>query len=734
NTAVDGTIAAGDIGETDGAEPIVTAVDRNTAVGYNRLTFTYSENMTVAIGTSTATKGDTTAAGTVAGFGSFATPGDVTVPTTKNTVGGTGTATITVLIANQNAGYMNTASTTEPSGNFTPVASAEVADAALNQVNIANTPLSTTTSAWDLTKPTITSVTVSDFVNNNGKIDRAVMVLSEAMRDSSLTNANATLGTSGTTTGTFTTDTANDATTTFNRTTDDNTVDTSTAAGSFLYSGATTLVTDIAGNLLNTTTDGQIVAADIVETDGAQPIVTAISPASGATAVSVTANIVMTFSEAMQLDFDEADEYAVAPDPGVFGAPVWSNGNKTVTLSHAGNFLYQQLTTVTTTAANIEDVASNNLNDAAAEDGDWSFTTAANTGGGGGGGGTTYYSAPTTSCVLTSPNGNEILTGGQTSQITWTTQGTFYDVNLYYSVDGGNAWGLIASGQANDGTYSWTVPNTSTSNGKVRVDCRDSGGAELATDRSDSAFTINLTGALPIESAPQAVPEGFMSRQDANNELPTGVLVDYLVKLPNDGDETTFTDTTVYYVGLDAKRHPFPSAGVYFSWYADFSGVKTMDMATLSQIGIGTPVLVRPGSNWVKIQSDPKTYYVEPGSYVLRHIADEATARMLGGSDWSSKVIDIEPTYFMQFGVGSTITSEVLATDWPKASLMKAADSPVIFYTTESGKRPIGNMETFEANHFQTKYIEENNFAGWLGLQVESAVNGFEDALFSLQF
>ncbi|MFA4873577.1 MAG: invasin domain 3-containing protein, partial [Patescibacteria group bacterium] len=277
----------------DGAAPIVTAVALSLTSS-NVITFTYSEVMTVTNGASTATKGDTTVAGTVAGFGSFATAGNVTVATVKNTVGGNGTTVLTVTLANEAASYLAGTSTTEPSGVFTPVGSAEVKDAVNLQVNTVNTPTTTGGGSWDLAKPTITSVTVSDAASNDGKIDRAVLVLNSAMRDANVTDSNGALGGLA---GTFTTGAPNDATTTFNIT-DPSTQPVNTALGahtSFLYSGATTLITDLVGNLLDTTVDGQIAAADIVETDGAQPIVTAV-------ALSLTSNrdvITFTYSEAM---------------------------------------------------------------------------------------------------------------------------------------------------------------------------------------------------------------------------------------------------------------------------------------------------------------------------------------------------------------------------------------------------------------------------------------------------
>jgi hypothetical protein len=144
---------------TDSAKPVLTALAKSLTGGKNRLTFTYSEPMTVTNGASTSIKGDITTAGTVAGFGSFATTGDVTVPTTMNTVAGNGTSTITVDLAAQTGGTLT--GTTEPGGVFTPVGSAQMVDAASNQVLTTATPTASGNGTWDLSKPTVTNVTSS---------------------------------------------------------------------------------------------------------------------------------------------------------------------------------------------------------------------------------------------------------------------------------------------------------------------------------------------------------------------------------------------------------------------------------------------------------------------------------------------------------------------------------------------------------------------------------------------
>jgi subtilisin family serine protease len=97
---------------------------------------------------------------------------------------------------------------------------------------------------------------------------------------------------------------------------------------------------------------------------------------------------------------------------------------------------------------------------------------------GGGGGGSTL--------TITAPNGGENLTAGTAVNITWSSTGSITTVDLDYSTNGGSSWTSIVTGTANDGTHSWTVPSTATTQGRVRV----SSGS--VTDMSNANFTITV--------------------------------------------------------------------------------------------------------------------------------------------------------------------------------------------------------------------------------------------------
>jgi len=103
--------------------------------------------------------------------------------------------------------------------------------------------------------------------------------------------------------------------------------------------------------------------------------------------------------------------------------------------------------------------------------------------------------APT--ITITAPNGGENWTVGSTQNITWTSGG-ITNVSLEYTTDSGSNWVAIQNSVvANLGTYSWLVPNSPSTNCKVRVS--DSSNPAL-NDLSDNSFTIEAAPTITVTS------------------------------------------------------------------------------------------------------------------------------------------------------------------------------------------------------------------------------------------
>jgi hypothetical protein len=115
--------------------------------------------------------------------------------------------------------------------------------------------------------------------------------------------------------------------------------------------------------------------------------------------------------------------------------------------------------------------------------------------------------------TVNSPNGGESYTPGSSVVITWTaaddtTPRTDLKVDLYYSTDGGATWTAIATNEANDGAYAWTVPGVSSSNCLVKVEARDAVG-NVGYDLSDRTFSITAPATPPAEVNTVALRSGW---------------------------------------------------------------------------------------------------------------------------------------------------------------------------------------------------------------------------------
>lgn len=87
------------------------------------------------------------------------------------------------------------------------------------------------------------------------------------------------------------------------------------------------------------------------------------------------------------------------------------------------------------------------------------------------------------------PSGS-VVTFGSNVNIIWSNTGGFNrNVTIELSTNGGTTYSAIATNIANTGSYSWTVPSTPTTQGRIRV--REAGFIDLA-GISSSNFTISL--------------------------------------------------------------------------------------------------------------------------------------------------------------------------------------------------------------------------------------------------
>ena len=143
----------------------------------------------------------------------------------------------------------------------------------------------------------------------------------------------------------------------------------------------------------------------------------------------------------------------------------------------------------------------------------------------------------------------------------------------------------------------------------------------------------------------------------------------------------------VYYFGADGKRYVFPNQKTYNTWYTSFSGVKEVSKTEMESYLIGGNATYRPGVKMLKVPSDPRVYAVKKDGE-LWHVASEAVAQALYGTNWSKQVNDERDTVFASYPVALeaggppyVVKKINAASEYDKAALM--AGSPDI--STDKG-------------------------------------------------
>ncbi len=133
------------------------------------------------------------------------------------------------------------------------------------------------------------------------------------------------------------------------------------------------------------------------------------------------------------------------------------------------------------------------------------------TGCGGGGGGDGGPNIPPTITLLF-PDGGEVLKGGANVNITWTASDDATlpasCIKLEYAV--GGSYTVIASGLANSGLYSWTVPTIDSLVVQVRASVTDSNNNTV----QDSSGTFTIDSTPPTVNVTAPASDSFVNAND----------------------------------------------------------------------------------------------------------------------------------------------------------------------------------------------------------------------------
>jgi len=184
------------------------------------------------------------------------------------------------------------------------------------------------------------------------------------------------------------------------------------------------------------------------------------------------------------------------------------------------------------------------------------------------------------------PNGGELIPGGQTYTITWWDNNLFpWVTSIDYSTDSGETWSVIADTVWSvNNTYDWDVPQISSDECLIRL-----GSYPCAYDQSDSFFAITYlvsteeNETLPAEiSLEQNYPNPFNPSTNIKYQIPESGLVTLKVYdvLGNEIETLVKEEKSFgsYEVEFDASKLP---SGIYFYRLRAGNFVETKKMVLL---------------------------------------------------------------------------------------------------------------------------------------------------------
>lgn len=275
--------------------------------------------------------------------------------------------------------------------------------------------------------------------------------------------------------------------------------------------------------------------------------------------------------------------------------------------------------------------------------------------------GTSFISTPPSFDInFLAPAAETILEVGEIVQLLWedlSTVNVSY-VNLWFQ-EGDGAWQEITSADANDGSYEWTIPEHEEAL-SVKIELTDL--ASVIAEDILGPFAVEeevITGPGPAPglggpvldddldiTAPGSGRFGLSPLTGEEQEISIVEPGDYITS------QSTFT---VYYIDEEMKRHPLIDTQTFFTWNDSFDIVKVVTDATLPTLPMSTPMLPKPGTVLVKIQSVNDVYAMLSSDDMfkpeLRALIDENQAERLYGEDWADYVIDLPPTLWKHFQI-----------------------------------------------------------------------------------
>ncbi|MFA4873580.1 MAG: invasin domain 3-containing protein [Patescibacteria group bacterium] len=492
------------------------------------------------------------------------------------------------------------------------------------------------------------------------------------------------------------------------------------------YAALGTGVVDLLGNSMA----GMDVPQNI--SDGASPVIISTVPTAGSTGVAVTTSYVrVTFSEPMNTGVT-----SLSIGSGSWLSPSWSDANKTITRSRLATLAYDTNVTVTASGEDTNGyLVTSGVSPAVANP--WSFRTVTDSSSAVSASESLVSASPTSVTangssvsvitVTVKNSSGSVLSGrtvtlssnrGSTDTIAIVNGTTDSAGKAYFQVRSNTTGSAVFTAVADGTTISQTAtvtftsvttssvsasrssiyatPSSVTANNSsyatVYVTVRD------ASDNLLSGKTVTLYSSRGGTDTISIVSGTTNSSGQATFQVKSGSTGTATLTAVADGTTisqtatVTFTSsstsliygdlfkesgsTAVYYYADNGKRYVFPTSAIYFSWYSDFSTIKTVSHGTVTAVPFGGNVIVKPGAYLVQFVSmdtpfrvlDPKVYVLTSGGQ-LRWVTSASVAAAFYGADWERKIVAVPEVYKTNYG-GAVAGADVNSvSDYSKVSV-----------------------------------------------------------------
>ena len=252
-----------------------------------------------------------------------------------------------------------------------------------------------------------------------------------------------------------------------------------------------------------------------------------------------------------------------------------------------------------------------------------------------------------------------------------------------------------------------------------KLQCEDAADAndDGAIDLSDAIYLSSWYSLGTVENLPDPGPFtlGFDPTRDSLGcEQYPGGEVAYewyprVVRTKIDPDQK-------YFITENGSRYVFPKAiynrdingnfidAEFNSWYEGFKDtVQTISHLEMETYPIKGNITIRPGTYFVKIDTDSTVYAVEEvneNNFPIIHRASRNVLDTLYGQTWwNSRVITIADSYFVNYTIGEDLDG----TRHPEHTLFTYGDGQI--YLLEGGKKRPVSLDGMYQNYLMSKHI-----------------------------